>query len=376
MLNGLALFAGYGGLEIGLSEYVRTVCYVERELYPVAVIRSRIKEGKLDDAPIWDDVTTFDGTKWRGKVDIISGGFPCQDISVAGKGRGIKEGTRSGLWFEFLRIINEVRPAFVFVENVSALTHRGLDIVLGQLSEAGYDARWTDLRASDVGAPHRRERMFILAHSKQPRTIRQGESESLSEDRRDEIQPDRLQTAEEAHAGGNYNSRREADVADTKLCGYEGRIDVEGQERCEGVGESIIDGTLYKPSTDGEKENLADTSEQRPQNKTDKQKLEGEGRSELQFRESGDNGTEDMADTTKRKSGEQETRNWRKGSERGSSEHDWRQDPADLDPSSESFVGRVADGVANRVDRIKCLGNGVVPQQAERAWEILMGVQE
>jgi len=94
---------------------------------------------------------------------IITGGFPCQDISISGKGAGIR-GERSGLWFEMHRVIRELRPRYVIAENVGALTHRGLDTVLSSLAEIGYDAEWQDIRAEDVGAPHRRERIWIIAY--------------------------------------------------------------------------------------------------------------------------------------------------------------------------------------------------------------------
>ena len=94
---------------------------------------------------------------------IITGGFPCQDISVAGKGAGI-EGSRSGLWAEYWRIIREIRPRYAIIENVAALTFRGLDRVLSDLASIGYDAEWQDIRAEDVGAPHRRERIWIIAY--------------------------------------------------------------------------------------------------------------------------------------------------------------------------------------------------------------------
>jgi len=104
-----------------------------------------------------------DTRKSSGQTWIIAGGFPCQDISVAGKGAGL-DGTRSGLWFEYARLIGEIRPRYAIMENVGALTHRGLDRVLGSLAEIGYDAEWQDIRASDVGAPHRRERIWIVAY--------------------------------------------------------------------------------------------------------------------------------------------------------------------------------------------------------------------
>ena len=162
-MNELALFAGAGGGILGgkLLGW-RTVCAVEWEPYPASVLCARQNDGFLPPFPIWDDVQTFDGNPWRGIVDVVSGGFPCQDISAAGKGAGI-DGERSGMWGEMARIIHEVRPRFVFVENSPMLTSRGLGRVLGDLAKMGFDARWGVLGASDVGAPHQRERIWIVA---------------------------------------------------------------------------------------------------------------------------------------------------------------------------------------------------------------------
>src|SRR5690606_641740 len=120
-------------------------------------------DGLLPPFPIWDDVRTFDGRPWRGIVDVVSGGFPCQDISSAGRGAGI-EGERSSMWFEMERIIGEVLPRYVWVENSPMLTTRGLGRVLGGLSSLGYDCRWGVVSAADAGAPHERERIWIVAH--------------------------------------------------------------------------------------------------------------------------------------------------------------------------------------------------------------------
>lgn len=167
-INVLSLFSGIGGLDIGVKFAIpnaRTVCYVEREFAACEILAARMADGSLDDAPIFTDITTFDGRPWRGIVDCIIGGFPCQDLSVAGKGEGIVRGNRSGLWYEYARIIREVQPEFVFVENVPAvIAFPAGGIVLGELSKAGYDAEWCALRASDVGAPHKRERIFIFAY--------------------------------------------------------------------------------------------------------------------------------------------------------------------------------------------------------------------
>ena len=162
-MNELALFAGAGGGILGghLLGW-RTVCAVEWEQYPASVLCARQNDGLLPSFPIWDDVQTFDGKPWRGIVDVVSGGFPCQDISAAGKGAGI-DGERSGMWGEMARIIHEVRPRFVFVENSPMLTSRGLGRVLGDLASMGFDARWGVLGAADVGANHQRDRIWIVA---------------------------------------------------------------------------------------------------------------------------------------------------------------------------------------------------------------------
>ena len=163
VLRELALFAGAGGGILGghLLGW-KCVCAVEIEDYPRKVLLARQRDGCLPRFPIWDDITTFDGTEWRGRVDVVSGGFPCQDISCAGKGKGLS-GERSGLWAEMARVIGEVQPRFVLVENSPMLTSRGLGVVLGDLASLGYDARWGVLGAIDAGAPHKRDRIWIVA---------------------------------------------------------------------------------------------------------------------------------------------------------------------------------------------------------------------
>lgn len=164
-LRELALFAGAGGGILGgVLLGWRTVCAVEINGYAASVLVSRQNDGTLPPFPIWDDVRTFDGRPWYGVVDVISGGFPCQDISAAGKGAGI-EGAKSGLWSEFARIISEVRPLYVFVENSPMLTRRGIHQILGDLAEMGFDAKWGVLGADNVGAPHIRKRIWIVANA-------------------------------------------------------------------------------------------------------------------------------------------------------------------------------------------------------------------
>lgn len=153
-----SLFSGIGGLDLAVEAVtgggVAWMC--ERDPYC-----RRVLERRFPDVPIFEDVEELENPP---RVDVIAGGFPCQDISQAGQRKGIKNGEKSGLWREFARIVGVVRPRLVFVENVSALTFpgRGLDIVLGDLAALGFDAQWSCFRASSVGAPHLRDRFFLF----------------------------------------------------------------------------------------------------------------------------------------------------------------------------------------------------------------------
>ena len=162
-MNELALFAGAGGGILG-SHLLgwRTVCAVEQDNYARRVLLARQRDGILPRFPIWDDVSTFQGAPWKGRIQVLTGGFPCQDVSLGGSGKGL-DGKKSGLWSEMARIIGEVLPRFVFIENSPQLTARGLKRVLWELASLGYDARWGVLGAYQAGAPHRRNRIWIVA---------------------------------------------------------------------------------------------------------------------------------------------------------------------------------------------------------------------
>ena len=281
-MNELALFAGAGGGILGgkLLGW-RTVCAVEWEPYPASVLCARQNDGLLPPFPIWDDIQTFDGNPWRGIVDVVSGGFPCTDISAAGKGAGI-DGENSGLWREMARVICEVQPRFAFVENSSMLTSRGLGRVLGDLASMGFDARWGVLGAADVGANHQRDRIWIVAKSNgKPITP----------------PPPTL-----AHANSTYEQRN---------------------ERTE---------------------------------RTQAQHANPDSTSELAH-------TENSGDVW---------RNWVMGFAQEEHKHRGGQSNGRRKWwETEPNVGRVADGVAARVDRLKAIGNGQVPLCAATAWQIL-----
>lgn len=293
-----------GGILGGMLLGHTCVCAVEIEPYCRKVLLQRQRDGMLPKFPIWDDVRTFDGKPWRGKVDIICGGFPCQDISCAGKGAGI-EGERSGLWSEFARIISEVRPRYAFVENSPMLAIRGLGRVLGDLSEIGYDARWCVMGADDVGAPHIRKRMWILAYPRYKR-------------------------------GGNSLRPRIGGTCERKLEKTEWQSETVEVTRPSAMPATISDAEILNAKSLG-------------------QRVCGE--------------SVNICKTQRRPNDELLC----KPLVAGFTNEWWRHDPADQDGAFESQLGRVADGVANRVDRLKAIGNGQVPLVAATAFNLLKG---
>jgi len=298
-VNELALFAGAGGGILGgkLLGW-RCVCAVEWDAYAARVLVARQNDGCLEPFPIWDDVRTFDGRAWRGRVDVVSGGFPCQDISCAGKGAGI-DGERSGMWVEMARVIGEVGPRFVLVENSPMLTVRGLGRVLGDLASVGYDAIWGVLGADDAGAPHRRKRIWILGW-------RRGMADCEEQRRRE-----RWTWRFDPSCAGESKQPLQA-LADAEGIGGGAGLCEAGAER---------DGDF-----------------------------------------SGDSGG-DLSDANGAGC-EQQRRAFADGAEYAAAECGgwWRAEPE---------MGRVADGVAARVDQLRCLGNGQVPAVVRLAWRTL-----
>lgn len=266
-MNELALFAGAGGGILGghLLGW-RTRCAVEVDAYARGILLARQRDGLLPAFPVWDDVRTFDGRPWAGQIDVVSGGFPCQDVSAAGTGKGL-DGERSGLWRDMARIIGEVRPRYVFVENSPLLVGRGLVRVLADLAEMGFDAQWGVVGADDCAAPHKRERLWIVA---------------------------------DASCIGHWRQEK-------AVC--PGRNTV---EPCREVHDS---------------------------DRSDRQEVRRSAP-----REGGHLGEPDS------------------GARRLEANQHWPVEPR---------VGRVVDGVADRVDRLRCLGNGQVPRVAAAAWRIL-----
>lgn len=200
--NVLSVCSGGGGLDLGLERatggVARAVVYVEREAFAAACLVARMEEAALGAAPVWDDLCTFDGRPWRGLVDCVAGGTPCQDLSVAGKQAGL-DGERSRLFFEQVRVADECEAPFFFWENVGGAA-RALPAVFAELSKHGYTGAVVALRASDVGAPHSRRRFFLLAHR---RGVRLSEFRAWNHD-------------DGCDAPGNEPHRRDAGVGDAE----------------------------------------------------------------------------------------------------------------------------------------------------------------
>jgi DNA (cytosine-5)-methyltransferase 1 len=314
-MYGLDLFSGIGGITKALAGYVRPVAYCEIEPYARRVLLSRMHTGDIPLAPIWDDVSTLRGAMLP-HIDIIYGGFPCQDISVAGKQIGLG-GKRSGLFSEICRLAEETKAEWIFLENVPNIRTKGLGTVLQTLAEIGYDTRYGMLSAADVGANHKRERWFLLAHSR--RALLEGSLE-----RRTIPVEIKNQNADKLE--------RPDQMVDAKGV----RLEVVKDAGRESTGVGQVQGpTVESPGTGPEVAN------------PDNQGLQGRNSGELQERSAerafGSSGPLDGRDT-----------GW------------WVTEPN---------VGRVANGVPKRVDRLRALGNSVVPAQAREAFERLMGLK-
>jgi len=280
-MNELALFAGgCGGLLGSKLLGWRAVCYIENDPYCIRVIRQRIADRMLDDAPIWDDVRTFDGRPWAGHVDIVTGGFPCQPWSVAGKHTG--ELDERNLWPDTIRIIREVRPQWCLLENVPGLLSRSyIRRVFADLAENGYFARWDCIPAAFVGAPHFRNRLWILAHAEE------------------QYRPIDRQKTPEFRWSNEVISDADSEQGDIFLQPREENLSA--ARNCENVSNAKC------------------------------QRLEEPG---------------DISQTSQ------------------FAKVDWW--------ATEPELGRVANGMANRVDRLRAIGNGQVPAVVRAAWHLMI----
>lgn len=329
-MNVLALCAGIGGLELGIKQAVPSatvVCYVEREAYAAAVVVERM--ATLGMAPVWSDLSTFCGFPWRGVVDCIAAGYPCQPFSVAGDRRGVED--ERWIWPEIARVICEVEPRCVFLENVPAHLGSGFDRVLGDLAALGFDAEWDCIPAAAVGAPHLRDRLFIFAHAVGGELRDESVTERWSGGAAELGDPGA--PVPSAHSDGRgLEQQRLGRVQEhpTKERNVDDRPDRAG-------------GGLLIADSDGARleERLGydevETSTERPPGNALCEGLSGFARHSIEGRAVVASGP-------------------------------WADRPV-----PQPAVRRVDDGLPNRVDRLRALGNGVVPQAAALAWRHLAG---
>ncbi len=334
MLTHGSLFAGIGGFDLGFERAgIRTIWQVEIDAYC-----RRLLAKNFPLAVRFDDIRTVCGIQhahpcpgrmrhltW---VDIISGGFPCQDISNAGKRAGI-DGERSGLWSEFARIIRELRPRYVVVENVAALLGRGMERVLGDLAACGYDAEWQSIRASDVGAPHRRERIWIVAYP----------SGISSESRR---RVGDMGSAEAEGIGEASQRERIWNAADD--CGSDVPDTAHAEVRTGHEEIRARTGTAIPIGPGNIRPSLAYAQ----QSRLERYSGDGAQRAERPQPQRPISAPRVFHTTDDSENSD--------GIRRGDSAGQWRAEPD---------VGRVAHGISSRVDRLRGLGNAVVPQITE-----------
>jgi len=363
-VNELALFAGgAGGILGGRLLGWRTRAAVELDAYARRVLLARQADGCLEPFPIWDDVQTFDGRPWRGAIDIVTGGFPCQDISAAGKGAGIT-GKRSGLWSHMARIIGEVRPRFVLVENSPVLTSRGLGVVLGDLAALGYDARWGVLGAVDAGAPHKRERIWILAHD--PEHGR-GQGRARRSDSGDQGE---RELAFSAVADSAKPGSFSGPLSGLHCQEAEGGPRDEQSQRCGGASGDVLahSARIREREQADQADSLADSGDAWAEPMRGGESFPDSDGARLAQRQS------ERSDTREELTASIRT-NWWKLEPSICGVADELADQLDIHGTAATgYLGRVAQGVPDRVSRLRCLGNGQVPAQLVLAWLTLANI--
>jgi len=353
-MRSMHLFAGAGGgLLADLILGHEPVIAVEWEPYACQVLRERAADGWFPDLQVWEgDVRLFDPSEYKGRVDCIHAGFPCQDISNAGNQAGIGEGTRSNLYREALRIASEIRPEYIFLENVAAITSKSkgyLETISKDLSEIGYDAVWTTLSAAEVGAVHKRNRWWCLAWNEANASCSDTDSER--------------------------SHRKEVD--------QHGEAELRNEQECES---GSVGGLLgYSNSTSSEGGSIPSRVQQE--------------HSDIECRGSSRNSCEDVADTKRigqprqgqhiHSSNQAQDREGKAGDAINERVRSERQAESSLGSLAddvpdhmvrwndvEAQVGRVTNETQNRADKLKALGNAQVPLQAAVAFELLMRIKE
>ena len=430
----ISFCSGYGGIERGLelaSIEHRVLAYVEIEAFAIANLVAKMEQGELVPAPIYTDLKTFPSDLFRDSVDIITGGYPCQPFSVAGKAQAFDDPRH--LFPYILDHVRTIRPSQCFFENVEGHINRGLESVLQDLEGAGYDSTWGIFSAEEVGAPHQRKRIFILGNAKHhglaSSEIRRSIEETSDNNERWKSEASKSQGASEREVNGDLcgeeispsisdtnghalrkqsgGSGREERTSET-LSGVNGEArsmanpDSSRQLQSQGseseqwgwTGDSGQEGTMANPDSDDRRDRSSTLPRERwpwlehrsgserqlvgqPEETMADTNGNGEIRNQPKDWEGAwtEQGREELANTINEGSqgglqGRQDSQWEGEHGHTGCSSSAHRQQGSDI-WNLEPELGRVAHGIANRVDRLRLLGNGVVPQTAARAWEVL-----
>lgn len=364
----LSVCSGVGGIELGfkLAEpTARTICYVEIEAFACEILASRMEEKRLDQAPIWTNLKTFDGKPWRGKVDCLTGGYPCQPFSVAGKKLGDKDPRH--LWPDIKRLIQEIEPPICFFENVGGHLRLGFEEVANDLSAMGYQIKAGLFTAAEVGAPHKRERLFILAYR-----------DSFGSP----LQSLRNAGALEAKSAAEENGRNQSSQTTSNCSSGIGELANCGVNGCAGGSDNIRKRHLQtnlngKPQENQQKRNGWIVGAcQNCENVADGEDFICQWR-EQQRSGSGESQTEIGSDDCELGNANSEGLERQCQCECSNQWLTWPPSPTDYEgwdrikPDLKPAIHRMADGLADRVDEIRACGNGVVPLVAAYAWRTL-----
>ena len=364
-------FAGIGGFSYAAHRIVggfETTQFIEIDKFCQKLLAKR-----FPNIPIHDDVRTF--TANLGEFDVFCSGFPCQDISVAGLQKGITKETRSGLFFEVIRIIRMVRPKFVVLENVAAILNNGLDIVLGELSEAGYDAEWAIVSCEDMGGCHRRQRWWCVAYPKNRDEFTDSNSIGCgggSSERRTISERQFLQREQRGSEMGSKTQGCSSSSSDSNSKGMEGRIMEVMQELQETPNFGKTDSCSGKELTNTDNNGSSSTEKCGINEETGNGTSQGQNAVSQSQRssESTGSGSFQSVSNTPYTYGSRTQGNWSKeyksiwtnafinSSQGRTLGRDWTR------YVSEPCLRRGDDGLRGRMDRLKSLGNSVSPPVA------------
>lgn len=383
-LNHVSLCAGYGGIDLGLRRAIpslRTVAFAEIEAFAVANLVAKMEAGLLDPAPIWTDLKTFQYGKFRGLVDILSGGYPCQPFSAAGQRRG-KDDPRH-LWPWIADGIAAMRPAVCFFENVEGHISLGLSDVIEDLAGMGYRTTWGIFSAAEVGAPHQRKRVFILAHRDDSRGGQDLKSPQLWSDWIKQSSSDsRSDNARAVSQGPSGSGEAMADSDRSRDAGSRNKLGASGKARQGGQDTTAhsLDGLVWpsrpgQPQFDWEPPRVVGNAQsERPAAR--RPEHEGQQRQACVAGASGGLGDTADAGLPLGRPGEVQQAGAVEESKRSNVRAERQAQPS-LGRDADGPPGRLGDAELfvtsdNRTDELRLLGNGVVPATAERAFRLLM----